>query len=548
VERCEGDYLGYYVYARGPQAMFRSDLSPDLDYELFRTSVDFQERGTHLPAVMNMRAYRSQIDKIEKRDVQIHARSYRKAKMFVSNVIRRFCPTINLLTQRQALDGITDSDGVLEPLDFSTSPGSLFSREFKTKRELIDEQPLLFDSWCKFDWNCTMAGHTVLWPARHSLKTEKREFNKVVCETASTRLFAASCFPQVVTCRRLFGDFIRKFYANHGKFFSAVGMDVYAGGWQRLILDITRGGKHTRGFEFDVVKLDKNMRRKHHMAFAKLMCKMTADQKYRNAIRVAKARDARACSISPEGYIFCLDMTNPSGDVDTVVVNTYILAVSVTYSFFRMCKKLKVKLLSYEMLQEIVHHYMYGDDFFGAFHPGFEFDAELFSNLMGSLLFEVEIKCGSILERSFLGRRTFVFSIGDRDFLIPYLAFGRILAIPEFGKSSGLVEKLSRAMAARALAFAWCFGGRTDLYVLMDMYVDYLFEVYSADPSLSLCGSKPGPHELFIWYTGCSIGVGLNSLYLDIAKWQENLSNVKGKPNLLVKELAKRLSKEGVRE
>jgi len=239
--------------------------------------------------------------------------------------------------------------------DRQKSPGPPWNFEHKTKETLLEDPKFL--EFCRKAWDWLLDDE--FWfLGGTALKEEVRPVEKLTVN--KQRIFIPNSADFVTVTNRLCGDFNDKFTACHLKTASAVGINPFQGGWQRLRDKIT---KHPNMGEYDFSDYDSSLGVLKLLEVCKFRFKCFAPEHqtwdtwhrllncYKNIIWTVIVLVDGTLAIKPGG--------NPSGGANTVVDNTLVNYWSMAYAFY-VCVTEEYR--SYTSFNELVESALYGDD------------------------------------------------------------------------------------------------------------------------------------------------------------------------------------------
>jgi len=442
------------------------------------------------PARLTLSAFNQQYHKFTKITEAVDDLVFRAFDL-LRGVLERGIGPCHILSEQEGLEGKKDEDGILQPIDTSTSAGYLFSKRGK-KRDWLEQNRSHWDEYCRIDFQsvCSQVPYSWIW--RLSLKDEKRDVERVAAN--KTRVFCAAPFPVLITGRRCTGDFVRRFYhlQKSGSFVTTVGINVYGGGWHKLVQSLTDDFKIQTGYEGDVSGMDKSMGTWIIWHVGLLVASFYPEDD-RNTILAHWSRYVHKLVVDLEGNIVWLDLGNPSGGPDTVVINTIVAIWANILAWLKLEPNLTVS-----QFLAICHDAIYGDDLFG-FSRVMTYDTmEWAVNRMG---FEFSGRDGVLENLSFLGRKTVL--VGG--YALPKLEANRVLGIMEWVRNEEPAAQLSRVLAAYVQSFPLLFTEDAEVFVVIRKYLMRLVERCSQSHDSELraaARSIPSPYELGEFYTG----------------------------------------------
>lgn len=229
---------------------------------------------------------------------------------------------------------IVSLEEAISRLDMSSTCGSPFNEEFKTKRELFEGDPLI-KQWLEDDWN--RLAWDQMWTCifSSSLKEELRPVAKIV--ENSLRTFAAGAVDATVQGTRLFVDQNEKMYASHLQSASVIGMSPLKGNWDLLYkkLDVFKNG-----YALDESQYDSSLREFMMWGCARFRWECFREDQQTpenlNRLRTYYRNLVHTLILTPEGILLMKKGGNPSGSVNTVTDNTLILYWILAYAWIRL--------------------------------------------------------------------------------------------------------------------------------------------------------------------------------------------------------------------
>lgn len=220
---------------------------------------------------------------------------------------------------------------VIEGLDKTTSPGTPWTKKYHTKRIMIDDMGDDLHKWLEADWNSMLdPNYTCVFG--NSLKEEIRPIEKILKN--SIRTFTSGPIDATVNGNRLFEDMNQKFYNSHLKTASTVGFTPMYGGWDRLLRKLLR---FKRGFALDESEYDSSIRAHLMWSCAEFRWHMLRkeDQTPENFQRllVYYRNLVNTLVLTADGVLVFKTTGNPSGSVNTIVDNTLVLYMLLSYAW-----------------------------------------------------------------------------------------------------------------------------------------------------------------------------------------------------------------------
>ena len=262
-----------------------------------------------------------------------------------------FGPQIGLTEVMSEADVIASTDG-------SRSPGFPWNNLYPTCNEFYvgahsDEPAKL--------WDRAAAGRQmVIWNS--FLKEELRAEHKVL--SGDTRQINGCPVDFKVCMNRYCLDFNNKFYNAQLKTPSAVGMDVFHGGWDALYRKLS---VHPTGYCADVQRWDSHFPRVLFERIKRFRWECLAPNCQEDVVAHYKRFDnlyeniIESATVMPWGEVVQTKLGNPSGSPNTVVDNTLGLYMLFCYSYIEKCKESGVHPAKAEF-DEHVCAVLYGDD------------------------------------------------------------------------------------------------------------------------------------------------------------------------------------------
>ncbi len=469
------------VFARFKVGSPHSKYQWDEDWDQYcqglnETGVRMEERSSFLPAELSLRALFKQLDQYKNVECDKTVRPD-LVEGWLRDLLEPYCSGFRILTQEEAIYGISDQYGVLEPLNLKTSPGEGLNKLASDKARLLDLHWDWVMELLAWDWQAIVVDGVIpLWFYKASEKDERREFVRVF--DYKTRLFMAECMIPVITTRRLYGDFLRRFKAA-GKvlsFFSAAGMEVYYGHWDHFIRYITGNLAIQQLHSYDLPKYDKNHPHSWHYKNGQLISGFVNDPNYIGAIMRNCARVAYAPALlTMTGGCFIRSNDNPSGQGGTIEWNT-IGVERLVIEVWLVCDGDATAPgggTDLSRFHRFVRNKIIGDDLIFTLSPGSPMQPADFCRVATEHGWPPELEGTGHLDTShFAGRASVLAQIGGNDIFLPVINADKILAVNEYRKGKkDVVKRLSRAYAAAELAFPLLFTENAWLFVrLYDYY------------------------------------------------------------------------------
>lgn len=438
------------------------------------------ERSKFAPAELSHRALIKQLTQF-RQPAAVGSQFSDLVESWLYSMLEPYCSGFRMLTLEEAIHGLRDQDGELEPLNMSTSPGFGFNLVYSSKEPWFKfQQKRLLDA-IEWDWTKLWEGYCPLWFNKGSEKDERRDLPRVI--DFKTRLFMATSIVTVVNGRRLLGDFIRKFTAA-GKnlpFFSAVGMDVYGGKWDEFIRYMTANLMVTELDSTDMPKFDKEFPQENHMKDARLISALSREPEILPVLERINARAAVGpCVLAITGACFLTSKNNPSGNFDTIIKNCMTLERCVIEAWLRSDGDSTNPMdigLGMARMRRWVRHKVLGDDLLITRSLGCPMTHEAFALASADLGWKPEREgTGAFDDSRFAGRGSVLARAGGYELFLPMVDRDRVLAVNEYrkGRHEDPVKDLTRAYAAAELAFPYLFVPEEVLFGKLYYYYMYL--------------------------------------------------------------------------
>lgn len=438
-----------------------------------------------------------------------------------------FITPCRFLTFWEAIYGISDEEGTLEPLDPRKSPGFGFSLKHNTKGGWLECDLVFLKETVDRYFQLIKDGHTLLFFMKASEKDEKRDWERVM--EFKTRLFMAAPIVDTILGRMLRGDFVRKYTraSKNMNFYCAAGLETMQGGWDKLIRWLTFDLMVTRPWGGDVAKFDKLFPHQYHMLNGELTARHSSDQAMVPIVMRQYASDAYSpavCTIT--GDVFLRPCDEPSGKDNTLVENSRA-GMRVLLTAWRKCAGKNSTLSEF---RRYVRAKFLGDDLVFCRFPGcpLTIEAVVSEYARHGWLITLPDDCHEYLDDSyFAGRRSVLAIAGDWEVFLPVIDRNRILAINEIRKGrKDPVKRLMRAYAAADHSFPLLF--ETDegylFTVLYDYYLLLKKRALMSGDKLLVATAQGLPQYDQIWsnYTGLpsptSVLDGLISMHRRVAQ------------------------------
>lgn len=254
---------------------------------------------------------------------------------------------------------VLDQETVLQEMDKTTSCGYPWNRQFKDKREFLDNPKAalaLEDFWEQLVlpemetipiWTCAQ-------------KIELRALEKLA--ENNVRTFTASPIEHATSMNRLCLDMNNGFYSGAARTWSFVGISKFMGGWDSLY---RRLDKHPNAFELDESQYDSSLFAKAMFGQRDLRWSMlrNSDQTPKNWLRLSRLYDSVVNSVIvlENGDLIQKHTGNPSGSTNTIVDNTMILYRLLSYAWILQCQRVGRETTRQDF-EENVEAALNGDD------------------------------------------------------------------------------------------------------------------------------------------------------------------------------------------
>lgn len=468
------------------------------------------ERSSFVPAELSLRALFKQLDRYSNVERDNGTRDD-LVEAWLRALVEPYCKGFRTLTQEEAIYGISDEFGTLEPLNLQSSPGEGLNKLASDKKRLFELHWDWVQELLAWDWHAIVVDGVIpMWFFKASEKDERRDFARVI--DFKTRLFMAECVIPVITARRLYGDFVRRFMAA-GKvlsFFSAAGMEVYYGMWDKFVRYMTGDLSIPRLNSFDMPKWDKEHPHRWHHANGELMCSMAGDVDMWEAIMRNCARIAYSPALlTITGGVFIRPVDNPSGQVMTIVTNTLGVERLMLRAWLECDggSTSRPDPAAMSRFHRFVRNAIIGDDLIFNLSPKSPMRVEDFVRVATQAGWPPEREGTGCLDDSiFAGRGSVLSQIGGMDIFLPVINRDRVLSINEYRKGrADKCKQLSRAYAAAELAFPTLFVEGETLFAKLYAYFTMLRNraLKSEDNQLlAIAMGLPNYERMWTLYTG----------------------------------------------
>lgn len=251
--------------------------------------------------------------------------------------------------------GMISMTDAINDLDLTTSPGFPWSMKYGSKKDFLHSAD---SGYLKIFWDNLGSdkGPNTVWS--NSLKDELRPIEKV--RSGNTRVVHGAPVEHVVATNMFCLEQNRQFYSSHLMSASAVGLNPYAGGWDRLYRKLKR---FNRGFALDEKSFDTTM-------IALLLSKVR-DMRWKWLERTTPPQNRAELKakfwalyddiintviVTPLGEFIQKFRGNPSGSSNTVVDNTLVLYAMLAFCWIKTVSR------SYAEFESKTAKALYGDD------------------------------------------------------------------------------------------------------------------------------------------------------------------------------------------
>jgi hypothetical protein len=247
--------------------------------------------------------------------------------------------------------GMATMTEAIQNLEESKSPGYPWNLRYTDQGAFLDSEDAgyLSQHW---DDLVNEQGPWSIWAS--SIKDELRPIEKVI--TGSSRVIHGAAVEMKVSLNRYCLKQNEAFYASHLKTFSAVGINPYSGGWDRVYKKLSA---HLRGFALDEVHYDTSLHSVLMYGVRDLRwgwLGLPEESEHRTRFHNLYEDVVHSRLITPLGDIFGKAGGNPSGSPNTVVDNTIALFILLAYAFIQTTGG------AYSDFVSLVEALLYGDD------------------------------------------------------------------------------------------------------------------------------------------------------------------------------------------
>lgn len=474
------------------------------------TGAIFERRSSFVPAELSLRALLKQLDQYKRVEPAHSTMPFDDAvEGMLREEIEPYCRNCRILTLHEALYGIKDENGTLEPLNLKSSPGEGFNKLASDKARLFEKHWDWVLELLEWDWRCMVVDGVIpLWFFKASEKDERREFERVF--DFKTRLFMADCIIPIITARRLCGDFVRRFM-KAGKvlsFFSAAGMEVYYGKWDEFVRHMTGNLSIEELFSYDLPKYDKNYPHEWHYKTAEIFAAMSPTAFQAAVMRVFARIAYSPAVLTITGGMMLRPCDNPSGQFATIVVNTIGIKRLMLRAWMLADGDATVSGggTSLARFYRWVRCKIIGDDNIFTNSPGSPMRPEHFIQVATEGGWPPEREgTGKLDDSRFAGRSSVLAQLGGWDIFLPMINPDKILSVNEYRKGKpDDVKRLMRAYAGAELAFPMLFTDEPEVFLqLYDYYMIWkITGLTSKDEAYrATAAGLPGLERMWTLYT-----------------------------------------------
>lgn len=258
---------------------------------------------------------------------------------------------------------ILSYEEALAQMDTKTSPGFPWNINYSKKTDLIKDIPNEFREYAEKVYDEFLLKDDYYFIFVNSLKEEIRPIEKI--KMNKIRTFTASPIEAVNAGYRLFGDMNLKFYESHLRTASAVGLCPFYGGWDELYRKLKNHPKTNNpiAYELDESEFDSSLSRRLFEAILQFRWNMLKAE-FKTPENYARMRNyykniVNSVIITADGNIVQKQTGNPSGSVNTISDNTFILFWLLAYAWYILAP---ISQRTYEEFIDSVIMALQGDD------------------------------------------------------------------------------------------------------------------------------------------------------------------------------------------
>nr|QZQ78993.1 polyprotein [Carrot virus Y] len=338
---------------------------------------------------------------------------------------------------------VTDAQAIFRALNMKAAVGALYQGK---KREYFhDYTDEMKDKIVEQSCRRLYEGKMGIWNG--SLKAELRPMEKV--QENKTRSFTAAPIDTLLAGKVCVDDFNNQFYAMHFRCPWSVGMTKFYGGWNTLLNLLPDGWVY---YDADGSQFDSSL--SPYLINAVLQIRLHFMEDFAEGEQMLSnlyTEIVYTPILTPDGTIVKKFKGNNSGQPSTVVDNTLMVVLAMTYSL--MC-------LGYpeEEHDDVCKFLVNGDDLLVAFHPDHEHIAGKLSDLfkqMG-LKYTFDTRTEDKKELWFMSHKGLMLN----GMFIPKLEEERIVSILEWDRSSEPAHRLEAICAA--MVESWGYDWLTE--------------------------------------------------------------------------------------
>nr|QFZ79333.1 polyprotein [Sweet potato virus G] len=333
---------------------------------------------------------------------------------------------------------VTDTEEIIKSLNMKAAVGALYSGKKKEYFEGMDEQAkdnLLFQSCLRL-----YTGKLGLWNG--SLKAELRAREKI--EANKTRTFTAAPLDTLLGGKVCVDDFNNLFYNLHLKCPWTVGITKFYKGWDKLLRKLPEGWVYC---DADGSQFDSSL--SPYLINSVLNIRLHFMEKWETGRRMLKnlyTEIVYTPILTPDGTIVKKFKGNNSGQPSTVVDNTLMVVLAMTYALHKAgieCGK----------HDEMCVYFANGDDLLIAIEPSYEWVLDTLQSSFKELglNYDFSTRCNNRSDLWFMSHQGI-----ERDGVyIPKLEPERIVSILEWDRSHEPVHRLEAICAAMVEAWGY---------------------------------------------------------------------------------------------
>nr|AUQ44341.1 polyprotein [Celery mosaic virus] len=326
---------------------------------------------------------------------------------------------------------VTDAQAIFKALNMKAAVGALYQGKKKEYFQEYTEE--MQDEIVKQSCERLYEGKMGIWNG--SLKAELRPIEKI--QENKTRSFTAAPIDTLLAGKVCVDDFNNQFYASHFKCPWSVGMTKFYGGWDKLLSLLPDGWVY---YDADGSQFDSSL--SPYLINAVLQIRLHFMEDFdigKKMLSNLYTEIVYTPILTPDGTIVKKFKGNNSGQPSTVVDNTLMVVLAMTYS---------LTLLGYEenVHDDVCRFLINGDDLLVAFHP----DHEHIASKLEDIFREMGLKYTFTTRTENKEELWFMSHKGVRvgEMYIPKLEEERIVSILEWDRSSEPAHRLEAICAA----------------------------------------------------------------------------------------------------